>query len=100
MLEIRKRIIPNCLRSYRKARGLLQKEVAAILGMKSASIVSRWENGACLPKPLTMFKLAVLYRTMADALFIDLRRALKDDLLAAERAVVEDRVVHDNKQEA
>jgi transcriptional regulator with XRE-family HTH domain len=77
--------IVNSLRRYRKARGLQQKEVAQILGLKSSSMVSRWENGFCLPKPLNMFKLAVLYRTMVDALFIDLRMLLKEEVMKAER---------------
>jgi len=77
--------VVNSLRRYRKARGLQQKEVARILGLKSTSLISRWENGLCLPKPLNMFKLAVLYRTMVDALFIDLRTLLKDEIYKAEQ---------------
>ena len=64
--------IPNCLRRYRKARGLKQKDVAEILGIKSASMISRWENGLCLPSTMNLFRLASLYRRMTDALFIDL----------------------------
>jgi len=80
--------IPNCLRRYRRARGLKQKEVARILGIKSASMISRWEKGVCLPCTLNLFKLAVLYRTMADALFIDLLRALKGELHKREERVL------------
>jgi len=74
--------IPNNLRKYRKTKGLRQKDVARVLGLKSASIISRWENGLCLPRPVNMFKLAVLYRTMADALFIDLRRLLQEETIS------------------
>jgi transcriptional regulator with XRE-family HTH domain len=76
--------IHNSLRKYRKARGLTQKEVSLILGLKSEGIVSRWEIGRSLPKTLNVLKLAILYRTMADALFIDLRRALQKDIFEAE----------------
>jgi len=68
--------LPNCLRRYRKARGLKQREVAEILGLKSDSIISRSERGVRLLSSLNVFKLALMYRTMADALFIDLRREL------------------------
>lgn len=78
----------NCLRRYRRARGLKQKEVAEILGLRSASMVSRWEKGVCMPNTANLFKLAVLYRTMADALFIDLVRELRDDLLRREESVL------------
>ena len=74
------KFMPNCLRKYRKAAGFKQKEVARILGLRSASVISRWENSICLPKLSSAFKLAVLYRTMVDALFIDLRALLKDEI--------------------
>jgi len=84
MVKVNYKKIPNCLRKYRKARGLKQKEVAEILGLKSASLISRWEKGISLPSPINLFRLAVLYRTMVDALFIDLIRLLRKDLLKKE----------------
>ena len=83
----RKRI-PNRFKRYRKARGLQQKEVARILGLKSASMISRWENGLCLPSTMNLFKLAAVYRTMADALCIDLLRTLRGDLHRREERVL------------
>jgi len=80
--------IPNCLRKYRKARGLNQKDVAKILNLKSSGIISRWEKGICLPSSLNIFKLAALYRTMADALFIDLIRILRGKILKREEEVL------------
>ncbi len=61
-----------------------QKDVAKILGLKNASIISRWEKGVSFPNPKHLFRLAVLYRTMVDALFIDLIRLLRKDLLKKE----------------
>lgn len=81
--------IPNCLRKHRKTRGLRQIDVARILGLKAASMVSRWENGHCLPKLQNIFKLAILYRTMADGLFIDLRRLLQEEILKAEEKLLQ-----------
>lgn len=88
MRKVKHKTIPNCLRRYRKARGLKQKEVAKIFGLKSASIISRWERGLCLPSTLNLFKLASLYRTMADALFIDLLRVLRADLHKREERIL------------
>ncbi len=88
MKDTKSKTTPNCLRRYRKARGLSQKEVAKILGLKSASAISRWENGLCLPSSMNLFRLASLYRTMVDALFIDLLRALRSDLRKREERVL------------
>ncbi len=88
MKDTKTKTIPNCLRRYRKARGLNQKEVAKILGLKSASAISRWENGLCIPSTMNLFRLASLYRTMVDALFIDLLRLLRSDLHKREERVL------------
>jgi len=88
MKNIKNKGIPNCLRKYRRARGLKQNEVAKILGLRSASMISRWEKGVCLPCTLNLFKLSALYRTMADALFIDLLRVVKSDLRKREEKVL------------
>ena len=85
MRNITYKKIPNCLRKYRKARGLKQKEVAEILGLKSASLISRWEKGVSLPSPINLFRLAALYRILVDALFIDLLRFLKQELIKKEK---------------
>ena len=79
--------IPNCLRKYRRVRGLKQKEVARLLELKNANMISRWEKGVCFPNPVNLFKLAALYRTLVDALFIDLIRILKKDLMKKEEEV-------------
>jgi len=91
MKNIKSKNIPNCLRKYRKTRGLKQKDVARILGVKSASMVSRWEKGVCLPNTINLFKLAVLYRTMSDAFFIDLIRELRSEIQKREEKVLKHR---------
>jgi transcriptional regulator with XRE-family HTH domain len=78
----------NCLRKYRKARGLKQAEVAAILGLKSTSMISRWEKGVCLPDTANALKLAVLYRIMVDALFIDHVREFRYELYKREEMIL------------
>lgn len=79
--------IPNCLKKYRKARGLKQKEVAKILELRSSSMISRWEKGVCLPNSLNLLSLALLYRTPVEGLFVDLVRARKPSLFEREENV-------------
>lgn len=80
-----------CLRRCRRSRGLTQKDVAHILQLRSASIVSRWEHGSQIPTTVNLVKLAVIYRTMTDAFLLDVRNQLKDDLLKAEQRVLQNK---------
>ncbi len=101
---------PNSLRKHRRARGLNQKEVSIVLGVKSPSMVSRWEKGVCIPKLRSLFKLAVLYRTMADALYLDLRSSVRKEIRRGERKLLKYResqalgkdgkIVHHQKSDA
>lgn len=72
--------VHNCLRKCRKECGLTQTDVARILQLRSAAIISRWEHGACLPSIRNAIRLAVLYQTMMDAFFLDLRWSAKQEL--------------------
>ena len=87
-MEERSKNKPNCLKKYRRARGLKQKEVAEILGLKYTSMISRWESGYCTPSAGNLFRLAALYRTMVDALYIDQLMAVKEDILRREEKVM------------
>ncbi|HTY11515.1 MAG TPA: helix-turn-helix transcriptional regulator [Bacteroidota bacterium] len=80
--------IPNLLRKYRRIRGLNQKEIAAILGLRSASLVSRWEKGRCIPSLMNAIRLAILCRSMVDALFFDHVRALRVEIRDREERVL------------
>lgn len=82
------RNIPNSLRRYRRVRGMKQKEVARILGIKSASMISRWEKGITLPSTENAFKLAAIYRTMVDALYMDYLVRLKDEIRKREEVLI------------
>ena len=86
-----KKKIPNLLRRFRKARGLNQKQAARVLGIGSTTMISRWEKGTCLPSALNVFKLAALYRTMADALFPNLTSILRQELLKREEGLLKAR---------
>ena len=88
MWNLTKKRIPNLLRRYRKARGLNQKQAARILGIRSSGMISRWERGIGLPSSWNIFKLAALYRTMADPLFPNVTRLLRTDLLKREEEIL------------
>lgn len=87
----------NYLRKYRRSRGLLQKEVAEILGLKSASAISRWEKGLCLPSTKNLFKLASLYRTMVEALYMDQLRTLRFELQKTEAKILKVKTEQQNE---
>ncbi len=74
------RCIPNTLRKYRRASGLKQQDVAAMLGIKSSSRISRWEKGEGIPNLVNAMKLAILYRSMVDSLFVDLLHNLREEM--------------------
>lgn len=71
--------IQNCLRKYRKESGLKQTEVAKILHLQSTAIISRWEQGVSVPSVVNALRLAVLYRTMMDAFFMDMRWSVRKE---------------------
>jgi transcriptional regulator with XRE-family HTH domain len=81
------KIIPNSLRLYRKNRGLKQRDVALILGVRNASMISRWEKGLAIPSTVNVLKLAMIYRTSADALFIDYRLKLREEIQRKEETL-------------
>jgi transcriptional regulator with XRE-family HTH domain len=76
--------IPNNLRKYRKAVGLKQKEVAEILNLKGAGMISRWEKGICLPSLIYVIKLSGIYSVLVDALFFPLIRLIKRKIMERE----------------
>lgn len=80
MSKSKRKPIRNCLRKFRKESGLKQTEVAKILHLQSTSIISRWEQGASMPSVMNAIRLAVLYHTMMDAFFLDLRWSVRKEL--------------------
>ena len=88
------RTTPNGLRKHRKICGLKQKDIAHILGHKSASRLSQWEKGRSIPSLVSAFKLAILCRTMVDSLFNDLYRKLRNEMRVAERNYFEAKQKH------
>jgi transcriptional regulator with XRE-family HTH domain len=70
----------NNLRRFRREKGLSQKQVARILGLKSSAMISRWEKGLVMPETLNALKMAALYHSSVDVIFGDLRLALANEL--------------------
>jgi transcriptional regulator with XRE-family HTH domain len=71
---------PNYLRNYRKLNGYSQKYVASRLGLRSIAIISRWEKGVTRPGIENLLKLSLLYSTLIDQLYFDLREEMKGEL--------------------
>jgi transcriptional regulator with XRE-family HTH domain len=50
------------------------------MGLRSKTIISRWEKGEIIPSIVSAFKLAIIYHVMIDALFIVLVRRLREEI--------------------
>jgi len=85
MKNIKQQAAPNSLRHFRKQRGLRQQDVAEVLDVKSRSVISKWENGHRIPHIANLVKLAVLYRTMVDAIYLDFRMEMKKEIRKKEQ---------------
>jgi len=67
-----KKPFPNSLREHRLKTGLLQRDVASLLGLDCTDRLSRWENGHAVPSVVNLFKIAALYKTEPRLLYPDL----------------------------
>ena len=69
-------VYPNSLRKYRKAAGLRQHEVARALGLNGCERISKWENGAAIPKIKSLFHLAILYKVSPQELYDEMYQSI------------------------
>lgn len=67
--KIKSTQIKNNLRFYRHQVGLLQNEIAELLGFKGADRISKWEQGLAYPSLLNLFKLAKFYGVKTEELY-------------------------------
>ena len=93
MKKIEYREIQNHLRRYRKLIGLTQTEVAKILGFKTSDRISLWERGKCLPNLINCIKLSAVYSTMMDALYIELVREIRAEILKETQKFMKNRSI-------
>ncbi len=59
----------NNLLEIRKRRGLLQSDVAKLLGFKSTDRISHWEKGRAYPSVQNLFKLGRIYEINVEELY-------------------------------
>jgi transcriptional regulator with XRE-family HTH domain len=69
-------VYPNSLRKYRKAVGLRQCDVARALGLNCCERISKWENGAAIPKIKSLFHLAILYKVSPQELYDEMYQSI------------------------
>ena len=64
---------PNNLRELRTTKGMLQIEVAQLLGHLNSDRVSDWEKGYAMPSVANLFKLATIFGVPAEDLYQEIR---------------------------
>ena len=69
----------NELLVYRRRMGYSQKQVASVLGLRSTSMLSRYESGRSMPPLLTALRLEILYRIPVAFLYSETYRSLKNE---------------------
>lgn len=74
--------------------GYSQRQVAKRLGMKSPGRISQWENGWRVPSIRNLLKLSILYRTLVDNLYYDLRETLLSEFKQADLETPEPELPH------
>ena len=52
---------PNKLKELRKKNGLIQKEVAELIGLKNEERICRWERGQSIPSLPNLLKIEKLF---------------------------------------
>jgi transcriptional regulator with XRE-family HTH domain len=72
--------IPNSLRLYRRKNGLSQKDIARLLGYKSSTTVSSYEQGAKSPQLVNLLKLEIINRVPVAYLYWDCYRTLRQEI--------------------
>ena len=71
----------NSLKEHRLLMGYKQKEVARLLGMKSANRLSRWEKGVAMPNVENLIKLSAIYATLMNEFYFELYNKHKSKLI-------------------
>jgi len=79
--------INNNLLVVRRRFGLTRKQVAHLLGYRSAASIGRIEQGARFPDLQTLLGFEILYRTPVAYLYSQLYGELRDTLRSKEAAL-------------
>ena len=83
-MEENKYKIPNQLVFIRKRMNLSQKRVARMIGLRDATVLSRYERGRALPPLKTALKIALLYDVTIPEIFDELSQRARLQLFARE----------------
>lgn len=60
---------PNNLKELRKKNGLLQKEVAELIGLNDEERICRWERGQSIPSLPNLIKLSKLFKATTEDIY-------------------------------
>lgn len=71
----------NHLYRLRRIRGLQPKHVAALLGYRGASMVSRFETGRAHPSLVPLLALEIVLGANASEMYVDLRASLQEQII-------------------
>lgn len=74
-----RRTIRNNLRKHRLRMGYEQLEVAYLLGQKSHTRISQWEQGIKKPSLENLLLLSLIYQTLPEELYYELRGELRQE---------------------
>ncbi len=85
------KLIPNRLQKYRLLAGYEQTEVAILLGLKSHARISEWEQGKAKPSLDNILQLSIIYRTLPDELYYDLRQEYVKEIAEREKLLLTQR---------
>lgn len=79
---------PNRLRKYRLLMGYSHEEVAFLLGLKGRGRISEWEQGTSKPSMDNLMQLSIIYRTLPDELYYEVRQEFIKDMAERERILL------------
>lgn len=79
------KLTPNRLRKYRLLMGYDQREVAFLLGLKGRGRITEWEQGTSKPSLDNLIQLSIIYRTLTDELYFDVRQEFVKDMAKREQ---------------
>jgi transcriptional regulator with XRE-family HTH domain len=94
-MDISGRYIGYRLRKARKRMGYTHADVMSALDFRSGNRISQWEKGTRIPSIKNILKLSVLYKTLPDDLFYELRQ---EAIKSIEHFHKRKRKVESNKQ--
>lgn len=68
--------------------GYSQEDVRKKLGLKTRSVIVKWETGSRMPSGENLIKLSTLYKTLVNELYYTLSKDFQAELYPGERAFI------------